>query len=92
MPVSERTFIELALEEPNQWELSCGHLRRKPGMTAEHNHVAFELAVRLRQHWIPWFFPLTTKEAGNGCDRGASTATSTMANIKPAGVGQALLH
>jgi hypothetical protein len=24
MPVSEKTFLQLALEEPNQWELHCG--------------------------------------------------------------------
>jgi Uma2 family endonuclease len=27
--------------------LHCGNLRRKPGMTFEHNRVAFELALRL---------------------------------------------
>jgi Uma2 family endonuclease len=47
MPVSEQTYLELALEDPGQWELHCGHLRRKPGMTAEHNEVAFELGLRL---------------------------------------------
>ena len=49
MPVSERTFLQLALEDPNQWELYCGELRRKPPMTFEHNDVGFELAFRLRQ-------------------------------------------
>lgn len=49
MPVSERTFLQLALEEPGQWELHCGNLRRKPSMTYEHNAVAFEPAFRLRQ-------------------------------------------
>lgn len=49
MPVSERTYLQLALEDPGQWELHCGHLRRKPNMTAEHNYVASELFVRLRQ-------------------------------------------
>jgi Uma2 family endonuclease len=48
MPVSERTFLELALQEPNQWELYCGEPRRKPPMTLEHNDVGFELAFRLR--------------------------------------------
>lgn len=49
MPVSEQTYLQLALEEPNQWELHCGQLRRKPAMTAEHNYVGFELAFRLRR-------------------------------------------
>lgn len=47
MPVSERTFLQLALEDPGQWELHCGTLRRKPAMTAEHNSITFELALRL---------------------------------------------
>ena len=49
VPVSERTFQQLALEEPNQWELVCGRLRRKPAMTWEHNDVGQELAGRLWQ-------------------------------------------
>jgi len=47
MPVSEKTFLQIALEEPNQWELHCGQLRRKPPMTFEHNDVGFELGRRL---------------------------------------------
>lgn len=49
MPVSEQTFLRIALEEPNQWELYCGHLRRRPGMTAEHNEVGMRLAFTLMQ-------------------------------------------
>ncbi len=49
MPVSERTFLQVALEEPGQWELVCGNLRRKPNMTAEHNHVASKLFLRIGQ-------------------------------------------
>lgn len=49
MPVSEQTYLQLALEDPNQWELHCGNLRRKPGMTYEHNQVAWELSFRLGQ-------------------------------------------
>lgn len=48
MPVSERTFLQLALEEPGQWELHCGQLRRKPSMTYQHNDIGFELAHLLR--------------------------------------------
>lgn len=47
MPVSEKTYLKLALEDPNQWELHCGHLRRKPAMSADHNHITFYLAVQL---------------------------------------------
>jgi hypothetical protein len=53
MPVSERTFQQLALAEPKRWELVCGNLRRKPGMTFEHNHVTDELFFRLRQQLDP---------------------------------------
>jgi len=49
VPVSERTFLQVALEEPGQWELVCGNLRRKPNMTAEHNHVASKLFLRIGQ-------------------------------------------
>ena len=49
MSVSEETFRQLALEDPSgHWELVCGQLRQKPGMTAEHNDVMFELAYHLR--------------------------------------------
>jgi len=48
MPVSEKTYLRVALEDPGQWELHGGQLRRKPGMTAEHNDVALELGYRLR--------------------------------------------
>ena len=47
--MSERTYLQLALEEPGRWELHCGSLRRKPSMTAQHNEVASELYYRLRQ-------------------------------------------
>jgi len=50
MPVSEKTFKQVALEDPEgQWELYCGELRRKPGMTYEHNDVAWNLALQLGQ-------------------------------------------
>ncbi len=49
MPVTERTFEQLALEDPEgHWELSCGRLRRKPGMTHAHNSLARRLAFRLQ--------------------------------------------
>jgi len=50
MPVSEKTFKQVALEDPEgHWELYCGELRQKPGMTYEHNDVAINLVVQLVQ-------------------------------------------
>lgn len=49
MPVSEKTFLKVAWEDPNQWELHYGNLERKPGMTAEHDDLAFQLGFRLQQ-------------------------------------------
>ena len=38
MPVTEATYRQVALEDPDgQWELVCGRLRRKPPMTTEHD-------------------------------------------------------
>jgi Uma2 family endonuclease len=48
MPVSEQTFRQVALEDPEgHWELCCGKLRQKPGMTAEHNDIMLMLAMQL---------------------------------------------
>jgi Uma2 family endonuclease len=48
MPVSEKTFKQLALEDTEgHWELHCGYLRRKPGMSADHNRLATRLLVQL---------------------------------------------
>ncbi len=48
MPVTEQTFEQLALEDSERrWELVCGRLREKPGMTLEHNSVARRLAAQL---------------------------------------------
>ena len=48
MPVTEETYERVALEDPEgQWELVCGRLRQKPGMTTEHNEVASKLDRRL---------------------------------------------
>jgi len=49
MPVSEATYERVALEDPEgQWELQCGRLRSKPGMTTEHNYAMRELDGSLR--------------------------------------------
>ena len=48
MPVSEATYRQLAVEDrEGAWELVCGELRQKPGMTMEHNSVGRELAFAL---------------------------------------------
>lgn len=50
MPVSEKTFRLLALEDPEgHWELHCGFPHRKPGMTFEHNEAGEDLAFALRR-------------------------------------------
>ena len=50
MTVSEKTYRQLALEDPSGgWELHCGELRRKPPMTFEHNYITSELFARLIQ-------------------------------------------
>ncbi len=48
MPVSEKTFKQIALEDgDNQWELVCGRLRRKPAMTQPHNSVMTRLGQEI---------------------------------------------
>ncbi len=48
MPVSEKTYRRIALEDPNgHWELHCGVLRQKPDMSVEHNHITSRLFLRL---------------------------------------------
>jgi len=50
MPVTERTYQAIALEDPDgKWELHRGRLREKPAMTWEHNDQAVELAVQLHK-------------------------------------------
>lgn len=55
MPVSERTYERVALEDPEgRWELACGRdLRRKPPMTTPHEDMVEALAVLLRRQ-LPW--------------------------------------
>ena len=48
MVVSAKIYEQVALEDPNRkWELDCGRLRQKPGMTADHNDVMRKVAIRL---------------------------------------------
>ena len=49
MPVSEATYQQVALEDPeSKWELHCGQLRRKPSMTMPHNTLQDELVFVLK--------------------------------------------
>jgi Uma2 family endonuclease len=50
MPVSEQTYLQLVLEDPeSKWELHCGRLRSKPNMTAEHGDLILEVGYHLRR-------------------------------------------
>ena len=50
MPVSEATYRQLAVEDrESAWELVCGKLRQKPGMTLRHNSAGRVLAHVLQQ-------------------------------------------
>ena len=50
MVVSAETFERVALEDPEgHWELHCGRLRRKPGMTFEHNEVMHQLGFQFHR-------------------------------------------
>jgi len=46
--ISAETYARVALEDPHgNWELVCGQLRRKPGMTARHNEIAWRFVAEL---------------------------------------------
>jgi Uma2 family endonuclease len=46
--MSEQAFQQLALDHPDEkWELCCGQLRQKPGMSYDHNRVGFWLSVQI---------------------------------------------
>jgi Uma2 family endonuclease len=48
MPVTERTYEQIALEDPErQWELHRGVPREKPTMTAAHNRMMTRLGFEL---------------------------------------------
>ena len=48
MPLTAETFERVALEDPEgQWELHCGRLREKPGMSFGHNRTTDLLASQL---------------------------------------------
>lgn len=50
MPVSEQTYQQVAMEDPEgHWELHCGRLRRKPEKTTEHDATMHNLGFLLHQ-------------------------------------------
>jgi Uma2 family endonuclease len=50
MPVSELTYQQIMLEDPEGlWELHHGRLREKPGMSSEHNDAMTYLGILLQQ-------------------------------------------
>ena len=45
MPIPDELYEQVALHDPEgQWELHCGRLVRKPGMTTEHEFLAGRIA------------------------------------------------
>ncbi len=54
MPISEQTFRQIALEDPEgHWELYCGVLRQKPDMSVAHNYVVTRLFEQLIRQLDP---------------------------------------
>jgi Uma2 family endonuclease len=50
MAVSEKTYRQLVLEDPDgKWELYCGRLRSKPAMTWGHNQASRNLRLLLER-------------------------------------------
>ncbi len=64
MPVSEATYRKLAEEGfEDGWELVCGRLRRKPGMTLRHNTVQSTLGYQLRAQLSPDAYAVSVNAA-----------------------------
>ncbi len=54
MSVTEQTFRQVALEDPEgHWELYCGVLRQKPDMSVAHNYTATRLFAQLIRQLDP---------------------------------------
>jgi Uma2 family endonuclease len=88
MPVSEQTFRQVALEDPEgHWELHCGRLLKKPGMTEEHNEAAGELYFQLRQQLARSQFQVRTN-AGH-VRRSAESYYIPDVFVVPAGLARA---
>jgi Uma2 family endonuclease len=57
MVISAQTYEQVALEDSDgQWELDCGRLRQKPGMTYEHTDTTSRLAGQLFRQLEPGEF------------------------------------
>lgn len=55
--MNEEAYRRLAREQPDrQWELHHGRAREKPGMSAEHNDLMFQLGYRLQLRLDPAAF------------------------------------
>lgn len=64
MPVTEATYRTLAEEDfESGWELVCGRLRRKPGMTLRHNTIQTELGYQLRAQLAPTEYAVSVNAA-----------------------------
>lgn len=61
MAITQQTFERVALEDPDgKWELHCGTLRSKPGMTTRHNHTG-----RILGFWLQQQLPLDRYEGSS---------------------------
>ena len=64
MPVSEKTYRQLALEDrEGLWELHCGRLVQKPGMSYEHGHLTTRLFLSLGRQLDEHQFTLRSNHA-----------------------------
>jgi Uma2 family endonuclease len=64
MPISAETYGRVALESDDQhWELVCGRLREKPGMTARHNQTSRLLAAYLVRQLDMRAYTVSTDQA-----------------------------
>jgi Uma2 family endonuclease len=64
MGISEATYERVALEDPSgQWELVCGHLRSKPGMTTEHGFACRDLTRSLLIQLDPQVYTVSANGA-----------------------------
>jgi Uma2 family endonuclease len=64
MAVTQEAFERVALKDPDgKWELHCGTLRSKPGMTAGHNQYGRLLGFRLQQQLPLDAYEVSTDDA-----------------------------
>jgi Uma2 family endonuclease len=64
MVISAKTYEQVALEDGDAiWELECGRLREKPGMTTHHNRAVSLLHVGLAMQLDPQAFVVRSNSA-----------------------------